>query len=267
MKNSETRQSEQAVKQRVYFLLDGAMMGGVQKHLPTSLPKPAWLYPLADHDDPNAGLGPILVDAQAAQDGGQLEIAHALCLALPSRLHVTYMHSHLTVEQMIQHLRQFTKILLEDRQAYWLRFTDCRVLLVLSTVLTADQWCALTAPMVQWEMHLRDGTRKDLPLAEAEVTPVPAPLILSDAQMEACMEAQEPDILLRKMGYTLDSMKGNLQDYWDRAKQCIDLWLEGGSGNRDVLDAFARQVFENPQLPPQGWEPLFTKIHAEYGAS
>lgn len=259
--------TEQTVEPKVYFLLNGAMMGGVEAHLPASLPMPVWLRPLADHDDPNAGLGPILVDAQAAQDAGQLDIAHGLCLALFSRLHLTYVHSHLTVDEMVQHLRQFTKILLEDRKIYWLRFTDCRVLLVLSTALTTGQWRAVTAPMTQWEIHLRNGTRKDLSLAAVDMTPVSAPLILSDAQMATCMDAQEPDILLRKMGYTLDSMKGNLQAYWDRAKQCVDLWLQSGSTNRNVLDAFARQVFHNPQLSQQDWGKLLVKVNAEYGVS
>lgn len=238
-------QAQQVKDPMVYFLLDGAMMNDVRTHLPTSLPIPGWLHQLAGDDDPAAGLGPILVDAQAALKAGQLELAHALCRTLPSRLHASYVHSHLAVGSLTEHLRQFTKIWLEDGKAYALRFSDCRVLPVLSTVLSAGQWRVLTAPMVQWEIHLREGTRKDLQLGDAGEAPTATPLMLSFAQMGSCFDAQEPDILLRRLGYTLESMTGNIHGYWNLARQCTDLWRKSGSGDRQVLFDFGKKIFES----------------------
>lgn len=229
----------------MYFLLDGAMMNDVSTHIPASTPMPDWLHLVAGTDDPAAGLGPVLIDMRTAREAGQLEHAHALCRALPSRLHASYVHSYLTVNAMLEHLRQFAKIVLEDGQAYALRFTDCRCLPVLSEVLSQSQWRALTAPIEQWEIHTREGTRKDLPLGDVNETPAIFPLMLSFGQIEKCIDAQEPDMLLRRLGYTLESMQGNLHGYWNLALKCTELWRESGSGNRQVLFDFAKKIFDS----------------------
>lgn len=220
------------------------MMGGTDNPLLASLPDPAWLLPLADLDDPGAPFGAILLDLQVAADALQQEMIQTLCDAVPSRLHLSIIESALTAPEMAAHLRQFTKILFEDRQTFFLRFTDCRVLLVLSTVLSPGQWRALTAPMTKWEIHLRDGSRHALPLGDESAQATMAPWIMRDAQLAACLDAEEADILLSQLGYTLDSMQGDIHNYWNTANRCVCAWRKDGSGNRQLLFNVARGVFQ-----------------------
>ncbi|WP_081611900.1 DUF4123 domain-containing protein [Janthinobacterium sp. CG3] len=246
----------------LHYLLDGAMVGGADSRLPAALPHPAWLYPLAGRDDPGAPFGAILLDPQAAAAAQQQETLLALRQAVPSGLHWSVIESALTPAQMAAHLSQFTKILLDDRQTYFLRFTDCRVLLVLSSVLTAGQWRALTAPMATWEIHLRDGSRHALPLGGSDVEPAAAPWILRDNQVAACMDAEEADILLNQLGYTLDNMGENIHHYWNAARRCVAAWQQDGAGNRQTLFYIARRAFQ-----PEGTGLQASELNALFLAS
>jgi hypothetical protein len=225
-------------------LLDGAMMGGVDSRIPEGQPRPGWLHTVAEPEDPGGAFGPVLFSAQASLAAGQQDLADALSKAVPANLHLSFIHSELAAADLAAHLRQFAKIWADDRQSYFLRFSDCRVLLVLSTVLTPSQWRALTTPMAKWEIHMRDGTRMELPLAGDDGAPAAPPWILSDAQFDACVDAEEPDILLHQLGHTLEKMKGNIHGYWNLAAQCVDAWRDSGSANRQVLFDTALARFE-----------------------
>ncbi|WP_317201274.1 DUF4123 domain-containing protein [Janthinobacterium sp.] len=242
-----------------HYLLDGAMMNGIDSHLPAGQAMPAWLHPLADRDDPGAPFGAVLLDPLAAREAGQQDLVETLCTAVPSSLHLSMIASTLTTAQMRAHLRQFSKILLGDREVFFLRFSDCRVLLVLSTVLTPGQWRALTAPMARWDIHLRDGSRRALPLGAADVAPTPPAWILDGEQLAACMEAEEADILLSQLGFTLDSMRGNIHRYWDTARRCVASWQQYGAGNRQQLFNIARRVFQpdGEELREKDLEAMF----------
>jgi hypothetical protein len=234
---------------RDYYLLDGAMMGGLEPYLAPSEPVPAWIYPLADRDDPCAMLGPILCPRETAETA-QPQLVRALCDAVPAGLHWSAIYTALSAEELAGHLRQFTRIWTEDRQVYFLRFSDCRVLDVLTKVLTPAQWNALTGPMTQWRMHIRDRSCVDLPMAADGVEASPAPWVFSDAQIDACIEAQEPDILLNQLGYTLDSMAGKVNIYWAHAKECVEKWKASGSDDRQLLFEIAKnEIFS--ALPAQ----------------
>lgn len=226
-----------------YYLLDGAMLGGIEPYLKPSEPVPAWLYPLADRDDPGAMLGPILCPRETAEQVLQPQLVRTLCDAVPAGLHWSGIHTALSIEELAEHLRQFTRVWTDHRQIYFLRFSDCRVLDVLTKVLTPGQWKALTAPMTRWQMHVRDRSSVDLTMAAEDVVASPAPWILSDAQIDACVEAQEPDILLNRLGYTLDSMAGKVDKYWELAKQCVEKWKASGSDDRQLLLEIGKNEF------------------------
>jgi hypothetical protein len=229
---------------RLYFLLDGAMMDGTNTHLPKSLPDPSWLHPLYQ-GQPRAALGPNLVDAQAALDAGQFDAARDLCHVSRSRLHVSYLQSALTTEQMLNHLQQCTRVWLSNAEAVFLRFADCRVLPRLAAHLTPAQWRAIAGPMMKWEFHLRDGSRSALPLADAGVEAAPFPLVLSDPQIDALELAAQPDNLTQELRVQYGELPGNLQQQYDRASAALAIWRQMDGAGYDILLTLATMAFRS----------------------
>jgi hypothetical protein len=255
------------MEDKTYFLLDGAMLNGIKEFLPQP-PKPySWMRPLVRDEDPGSLYGPVLIDAQAAHDLGELEIAHGLCRANFTRLHLSYIFTPLEIDEVVAHFRQFLMVWLEDRTTLMLRFADCRCLPAFSRVLTPGQWRSFVEPLSSWEYYTRTGERQTLPPADKTVEPVPAAWVITLDQTEAFMDEAEPDSLLHGLGYSMEDMRGNLQAYWDTAKQCLTYWQKNGTGNRNVLDAFARKVFEKRSENPHEWEAIFAAAQAEYGRS
>jgi hypothetical protein len=229
---------------RLYFLLDGAMMNGANTHLPKSLPDPSWLHPLYQ-GQPRAALGPNLVDAQAALDTGQFDAAHDLCHVSRSRLHVSYLQSALTTEQMLKHLQQCTQVWLSNAEAVFLRFADCRVLPRLAAHLTSAQWRAIAGPMMKWEFHLRDGSRSALPLADAGVEAAPFPLVLSEAQIDALTLAAQPDQLIEQLREEFGTQPGTLQQQHDWASGALTVWKQAPGARYDALLVLVELAFRS----------------------
>lgn len=228
----------------IYYLLDGTMMNGVDTHLPSSLPSPAWLYSLYNGKE-RAPLGPHLIDVQAAKDAGQEEDAHVLCRALPSGLHLSVLHSVLTAEEMLKHLHQFTQIWVETREALFLRFADCRVLPRLAAHLTPMQWKAFTAPMMRWEIHSRDGILMDLPFTDEAIKASPTPLNLSSEQIDALSLAAQPDQLIEELRELYGKLPGSQQQQHDWASDVLTVWRQLSGAQYDVLLTLARIAFDS----------------------
>ncbi len=220
------------------------MMSGVNTHLPTLLPNPSWVHPLY-HGKERAVLGPLLVDGTAAQEANQLDAAHDLCRALRSRLHVSFMYSTLSAEEMLKHLHQFTRVWLSSGEAMFLRFADCRVLSRLPAILTQEQWRAFTAPLTKWDMHLRDGTRHELALAADDLDAAATPLVLSDAQTDALALAGQPDQLIEQLREEFGTLPGNLQQQHDWASGSLAVWKQVPGARYDSLLVLVEQAFKS----------------------
>jgi len=103
------------MEDKTYFLLDGAMLNGIKEFLPQP-PKPySWMRQIVRDEDPGGLYGPVLIDAQAADSLGELEIAHGLCRANFTRLHLSYIFTPLGIEELVAHFRQFIMVWLEDQ--------------------------------------------------------------------------------------------------------------------------------------------------------
>jgi hypothetical protein len=82
-----------------------------------------------------------------------------------------------------------------DNQRMLLRLADTRILPNLPQVLTPEQWAAFTAPLAHWLVINREGQLVTCPLAAKE-TIASGPIQLTQAQMDALMQAAEADAVI-----------------------------------------------------------------------
>ncbi|WP_211463672.1 DUF4123 domain-containing protein [Collimonas silvisoli] len=224
----------------LFVLLDAAMIGGLNNYYPQS--HPAWLYPLYASKDA-ALLGPIIIDAAAVEATQHFDEVKAMWNAFKPSLHLSLIRTTLTALELVQHLQQFTRIFDDTGTVYFLRFADCRLIPHLANALTPQQWRGLTRPMTEWQIHQRDDSRLDLPLATPDTEPNNGPWVLTTDQMDQLMAAALPDNLLDRLGYDPQTLGENTYAYWSLAHHCVNLWLQSGNGNQHVLTAFGKYMF------------------------
>jgi hypothetical protein len=90
-----------------------------------------------------------------------------------------------------------------DGQPMVLRIADTRTLPSIATILSAQQWAALTAPLAHWLYVNREGQLKALVLAPKAVQ-AEATIKLTQMQLNAFLEAAEPDALI---DFLVDNMR------------------------------------------------------------
>ncbi|WP_038492589.1 DUF4123 domain-containing protein [Collimonas arenae] len=240
-----------------FLLIDSAMLGGTEAFLSMmSDARPAWLIPIYREDA--ATVSPLVIDIEAAERAGQLELMMALVNARQPQLHVSIIETVLTHQQLAQHLRHFICVRLDTGKEPTLRFADCCILPALAHVLTPAQWTTFVGPVVRWCVHERDGTLTTLPQADQEQAPVATPFILTAQQVESLKESAAADQLIgnvQRMRYG-QTLSGNPVEQHQWASEARRIWHAAGHYDNGVLFSLASAIFDtrggllmHPELP------------------
>ncbi|SFM41611.1 DUF4123 domain-containing protein [Variovorax sp. OV329] len=228
-----------------YILMDGAMIHhavSTSKWFASPSPMFAPLMPKTEQHL----AGPILISEEVALELPNKAEILRLIDCYPRRLHIAFLQSSATLEELAQHLRHYVYFADDTGLAYGLRIGDSRVMAYLPQVLAPDQWDAITGPLARWAVHKREGETYELSLSESRLqrTQPPQPLRLTDEQVGRLMDEGEPDVLLHHIGKDvgLGEEKFALSRY-EAACKCIRHWKASGSTDRRVLVDFLRQLF------------------------
>ncbi|MDB5973802.1 MAG: hypothetical protein JWR07_562 [Nevskia sp.] len=219
-----------------FLLIDGTLAGAVPGGPVLSGDgRPGWLHTL--YPDEAAAVSPIVIDMDAAQIASQLDQMMALVNAVRPQLHVSIIDTALSHVQLIEHLRHFCSIRTELGKTFTLRFADCAVLPVLSTILNPKQWTAILGPVTRWCVHGRDGALLTLPLADAAIPPAPTPLLLTSQQLEELAEATAPDMLIAHIRDARhgDDLPGTVAEQHLWATEAHLAWRAAGNADDLVL--------------------------------
>lgn len=192
--------------------------------------------------------GPILIATERLKGKapGVASEAARLANSFPHRLHLSEIETDLTFEALVEHLRAFVYFGDTTGQTCGLRIADCRVLAYLPHILAPAQWNAMTEPVVAWRIHDRTGKKGALSLDPARKKSIAnvLPLRLSDEQIDALMDAGEPDALLMRLGKEPEAVNStDVQRCYRIAKGCIERWKADGGKDRGILMDMAKENF------------------------
>lgn len=220
----------------VYLLIDNGMLDEVSAGYTEDAPetRPAWLAPV--YPERALAVSPLLVDIEAAYEGGGLDrVMHFLNVRKPA-LHVSILESALEIGQLAHHLGRFIFILDPAGKQFTLRYADCAVLAPLSELLTPAQWATMNGPIARWTIHQRSGALVPLPPAEA-TGGAPTPLRLDQDQLLALDEASEPDHFIAKvkMMRNGEALPGNAVEQHMWAQAAYQAWRTAGNANPRIL--------------------------------
>lgn len=228
-----------------YLLIDTALIGTRAKR-PWIKPKPKMRQPWIDavYRNSAAHVSPVVVDIARAiafdRVAEMMELMNAT-----GNLCVSFIETELSLEGLISHLRQFIHVCTDQGKELTMRFADGAVLPALAETMTAEQWAALTFPLVSWKVHGRDGLVRTLPRPTLS-TLAKCPLTMSDDQIAALKSAMAVDQLLvnlRRMRPGLVSEYATLQAY-EFAAQAHQMWHAAGQVDGTDLLLFIRGVFD-----------------------
>lgn len=132
-----------------YLLVDNGLLQEVSAGYEEDDAKrrPVWLEPI--YGKRALKVSPLLIDVEAADESGDIELVMRYLNARKPALHVSIIESGLNLADVAQHLRRFIFILDPDGKQFTLRFADCAVLGPLSTILTAAQWATIKGPIAR----------------------------------------------------------------------------------------------------------------------
>lgn len=237
--------TESNLKISSFLLIDSAMLGDAAALLPMAADvRPAWLIPVYKEDA--AMVSPLVIDIEAAEQAGQLDVLMAMINAMQPQLHTSIIDTVLTHQQLAQHLRHFICVRLDTGKEPTLRFADCCILPALAKALTPAQWATFAGPVVRWCVHERDGTLSTLPLADQEQAPVPTPFTLSTQQVESLKESAAADQLIgnvQRMRYG-QTLSGNPAEQHRWASEARRVWHAAGHYDNAVLFSLASAIFD-----------------------
>lgn len=227
-----------------YLLADTTLLGDLD-HCPWLKKKrtPRWIAPVYGRDA--AHVSPVLIDIERAVQAARVPEMMEMISKRQPQLGVSLIETELTLEQLLQHFRQFIHVCKEDGATLTLRFADCVVLPALAATFTPAQWAALVRPFQSWKVHGRDGRLLTLPPARAEETAA-LPLVVSDEQIAELADALGTDQLLAN----LRRMRPKKADEYDtleafqQADQARRMWRMAGQTDATALLLFVRDVFD-----------------------
>jgi len=209
----------------VYLLIDNGLLqeAAISYAESDSQVRPSWLIPI--YTERALAVSPILIDLETAYEAGGLDQVMGLVNALAPALHVSIIETGTSLAHLTQHLRRFIFILDPERKQFTLRYTDCAILIPLSSVLTSGQWATMRGPIVRWRAHDRSGCVVDLPPAMG-IANGPAPLCLDHDQIVALDEVSEPDhcIAKVKMMHHGTAMPGTSAEQYAHAEAALQVW-------------------------------------------
>lgn len=220
----------------VYLLIDNGMLDEVSASYAEDAPesRPAWLAPI--YPERALAVSPLLVDLEAAYEGGDLDRVTYFVNARKPALHVSVIESALDIRQLAHHLSRFIFILDPQGKQFTLRYADCAVLAPLSELLTPVQWATMRAPVARWHIHHRSGALVPLPPAEATAV-APTPLCLGQDQLLALDEASEPDHVIAKVNMMRngEALPGNAVEQHEWAQAARRAWRAAGNAHPPIL--------------------------------
>jgi len=220
----------------VYLLIDNGMLDEVSASYAEDAPesRPAWLAPI--YPERALAVSPLLVDLEAAYEGGDLDRVTYFVNARKPALHVSVIESALDIRQLAHHLSRFIFILDPQGKQFTLRYADCTVLAPLSELLTPVQWATMRAPVARWHIHHRSGALVPLPPAEATAV-APTPLCLGQDQLLALDEASEPDHVIAKVNMMRngEALPGNAVEQHEWAQAARRAWRAAGNAHPPIL--------------------------------
>lgn len=220
----------------VYLLIDNGMLDVVSARYAEDAPesRPAWLAPI--YPERALAVSPLLVDLEAAYEGGDLDRVMHFVNARKPALHVSVIESALDIGQLAHHLSRFIFILDPQGKQLTLRYADCAVLAPLSELLTPVQWATMRAPVARWHIHHRSGALVPLPPAEATAV-APTPLCLGQDQLLALDEASEPDHVVAKVNMMRNGevLPGNAVEQHEWAQAARRAWRAAGNAHPPIL--------------------------------
>lgn len=126
------------------------------------------------------------------QSHSQLKALLKHCSGRPM---LSFVAGSLPVAELSQHWEKLHWVDTPDNQRMLLRLADTRVLPMLPKVLASDQWSAFAAPLQHWYFINREGRLSSCPLPNNE-QPAHPPLHLSQNQLNALVQAAEPDAVI-----------------------------------------------------------------------
>lgn len=234
---------------RHYSLIDGAMVYQALCNHPYFVdPTASWCAMLLPTEQ-RCLAGPILIDMDLLAEAGPAvaSAVEAVLEGFPGRLHCSTLHSEADLPTLAGHLQRFTYFHDDAGQPLGLRIADTRILVNLQAAMTPQQWGEMTGPVHQWKLLNRRGEEIALALPEdrTSLSPENRQFTLSNEQLAILASGAEPDRLLDQLDYTPQAMEGRLHAYWELARECIAIWEQSGSDNRDGLLNFAREVFDS----------------------
>lgn len=185
-------------KLKLYLLIDNGLLQATSARYAEidSQSRPSWLALI--YTEHALEVSPILIDLEAAYDGGDLDQVMGYVNALVPALHVSVIETQLSLAEIARHLRRFVFIFDPDGNQFTLRYADCAILTPLSTVLTDAQWSTLRGPIARWCAHDRYGRVNELRRVSL-IADVMTPLKLHRDQIATLDELSESDHYIAKV--------------------------------------------------------------------
>lgn len=205
--------------------------------------KPSWVVALYDREA--MAVSPILIDIEKTVLCNATDAMMQLVNAKYPQLGISFIETTLSLLELRSHLREFIYIKTHEAAEYTLRFADCVVLPMLSSILTSEQWSSIVQPFKSWKIHDRNGALKKLPLATTKNFAKP-PLLLSNEQIALLRNRTKADELLvnlRKVRPGKDSEYSSIEAF-EYANNARKIWISAGHAEDSELLLFIRDVFE-----------------------
>jgi hypothetical protein len=220
----------------VYLLVDNGLLDEVSASYTEtdSNSRPTWLSPI--YLERALAVSPLLIDLEAAYEGGDLDQVMHYLNALQPALHVSIIETALDLNHLAKHLRRFIFIVDPNGKQFTFRYADCTILALLPSVLTPGQWAAMHEPIAKWEIHDRSGVIAHMPPADSTENAL-TPFRLNCVQIDFLDEASEPDhyIAKVKMMHNIEALPGNYFEQHKWSKSARQLWRKVESPSAEAL--------------------------------
>lgn len=187
--------NEPAEGQQAFALVDGTLHPDIR--LRALLGVESTVLKVPGIEDPEArSLLPVLIAWPADEAMKRWLLTRSLAWARANHA-VTWLTSPQGLGPLAEHLGACMAGELEDGRRVLLRFSDARTLPSLVEQLGASQRATLLGPVGRWWYLDREELLQELTIEKATASPAEPPLVVSDAQLAAMMDAAEPDVVLR----------------------------------------------------------------------
>lgn len=227
-----------------YVLIDTTLLGDLQtKPWLQKNRRPSWIA--AIYGRYAVDVSPVVVNVECAVQCSRISSLMNIVNARRPQLGVSFIETNLTLEKLVEHLRQFICVLTHGGVELTLRFADGVVLPNLASILTPGQWTLMTSPFKSWKVHGRDGNLLSLPIGNSRGSITP-PLMLSGAQIRALKDSMSADQLLVNLRMYRSAPPSTYlsAEAFAYASEARRMWHAAGHSDDQDLVLFAAGVFD-----------------------